>query len=537
MSPKKPQPDSPNSENHKKISKSGGAFWVGLGILLSRIMGLIRQKIFAFYFGNSDLGDAFYAALKIPNFMQNLLGDGVLSASLIPVYAKLRAEGQNAEADKVAGVVGTWLALVSTVIVGIGIAATPLMIDLIAPGFEGEKRLLTIQLVQIFFPGTGLLVMSAWCLGILNSHRKFFLSYAAPVIWNLTIIAALIYYGRELTQDQLVIHTAYAVVVGSLLQFLIQLPSVLTLAGGLRAGLSSSNKHVKQVFKNFTPVVASRGVVQLSAYVDNILASLLMSGAVSTLAYAQSIYLLPFSLFGMSVSAAELPTMSEATGDKDQIAKILQARLRSGLSKIAFFVIPSMVGFLFVGDVIVRALYFGGQFDERATQWVWMVLIGYTVGLLSTTQGRLYSSAFYALNDTKTPFKFATIRVLMSAGLGYLASMHGPELLGMSKESGVMGLTAAAGISGMLEYWLLKHSLEKRIGKVSFPAKFYITIYFCALLAGAAVFVIKNHFVEQNFLNLALVLSVFGIIYFSLGALFGLEEPRKIFSKVWRKIS
>jgi putative peptidoglycan lipid II flippase len=525
-----------NTQNHSKNQKTGGALWVALGILLSRIMGLIRQKIFAFYFGSSDLGDAFYAALKIPNFMQNLLGDGVLSASLIPVYAKLRAEGQTAEADRVAGIVGTFLGLLTTLLVGLGIVLTPWMIDLIAPGFEGDKRVLTIQLVQIFFPGTGLLVMSAWCLGILNSHRKFFLSYAAPVIWNLTIIAALVYYGSQVPQAQLVIYTAYAVVVGSLLQFLVQLPMVLTLAKELRGGFSRSNRHVQQVLKNFTPVVTARGVVQLSAYVDNMIASLLASGAVSTLAYAQSIYLLPFSLFGMSVSAAELPAMSEATGDHEQISKFLKLRLRAGLSRIAFYVVPSMIGFFLVGDVIVRALYFGGQFDAKATYWVWMVLIGYSVGLLATTQGRLYSSAFYALNDTKTPLKFASLRVVLSAALGYWASMEGPKLLGLSQDLGVVGLTLAAGLAGMIEYILLKKSLEKKIGAIGMPAKFYPILFFCAILAGGAAYLLKGHFYEHIYLNLLVVLSVFGVIYFSLGALFGLEEPKKIFNKVWGRL-
>ncbi|MBL8151059.1 MAG: murein biosynthesis integral membrane protein MurJ, partial [Blastocatellia bacterium] len=161
-----------------------GAYLVAAGIFLSRIAGFVRVSVFAHFFGNSAAADAFNAAMRIPNFLQNLFGEGVLSASFIPVYSGLVAKQEKAEAGRVAGAVASLLALVTAVLVLLGVLATPILIDLIAPGFKDEKRVLAIELVRIFFPGTGLLVMSAWCLGILNSHHRFFLSYVAPVIWN-----------------------------------------------------------------------------------------------------------------------------------------------------------------------------------------------------------------------------------------------------------------------------------------------------------------------------------------------------------------
>jgi putative peptidoglycan lipid II flippase len=218
--------------------KSGTAGVVALGILFSRVAGLIRERTFAHFFGNSDAGDAFKAALKIPNFLQNLFGEGVLSASFIPVYASLLAKENEEEAGKLAGTIASILALFVSLLVLIGVFSTPFLIDLIAPGFHGEKRLLTIRLVQIFFPGTGMLVMSAWCLGILNSHRRFFLSYAAPVLWNAAIISSLLIYGNKLFQDKLAIAAAWGLVVGSLLQVLVQLPTALTLVKKIKFGFS-----------------------------------------------------------------------------------------------------------------------------------------------------------------------------------------------------------------------------------------------------------------------------------------------------------
>jgi putative peptidoglycan lipid II flippase len=168
------------------------AVLVGTGILLSRILGLVREGALAHYLGTSDAADAFRAALRIPNFLQNLFGEGVLSASFIPVYARLLGAKNEEEADHVASVIGSVLALLTSTLVLIGVLCAPILIDAIAPGFHGAKRELTITLVRIMFPGIGALVLSAWCLGVLNSHGKFFLSYTAPVVWNVAIIVVLL---------------------------------------------------------------------------------------------------------------------------------------------------------------------------------------------------------------------------------------------------------------------------------------------------------------------------------------------------------
>ncbi|HEY0351297.1 MAG TPA: murein biosynthesis integral membrane protein MurJ, partial [Gemmatimonadales bacterium] len=356
----------------------------------------MRNRAFAHYLGTSDAADAFNAAFKIPNFLQNLFGEGVLSASFIPVYARLIARDNQEEARRVAGAVFSILALATSLLVGLGVAFTPALIALIAPGFEGEKREITIRLVRILFPGAGLLVFSAWCLGVLNSHRRFFLSYAAPALWNLAIIGTLIGFGRSAGGYRLAVFAAWGSVAGSALQFLVQLPTVLRLLGGLRWRLERASEAVRTVVRNFVPVFVGRGVVQISAYVDTVLASLLPTGAVAALSYAQVIYTLPVSLFGMSVSAAELPAMSSTEGEGSERNAQLRTRLERGLRQIALFVIPSAMAFLALGDVITGALYQSGEFTRATTVYVWGILAGSAVGLLASTLGRLYASTFYA---------------------------------------------------------------------------------------------------------------------------------------------
>lgn len=501
----------------------GSAAAVATGIFLSRIVGLVRDRVFAHYFGNSDAADAFRAAFRIPNFLQNLFGEGVLSASFIPVYARLNAENRHEEASEVAEAIFGLLFLATSVIVVLGIVATPWLIDAIAPGFHGDKRLLTIQLVRILFPGAGLLVFSAWCLGILNSHRKFLLSYTAPVIWNAAIIATFLWRGWQ-PESKLAVSVAWGSVVGSALQFLVQLPAVLRFLWPLRLRLKSSSEHVHTVITNFLPVFVSRGVVQISAYIDSLLASFLPTGAVAALAYAQTLYSLPVSLFGMSVSAAELPKMSSALGSAEEVAASLRKRLAAGLQQIAFFVVPSAVAFVLLGDVVVATIYRSGAFNARDVTYVWSVIAGSAVGLLASTSGRLYSSAFYALRNTRTPLKFAVIRVSLTLVLGYFFALPLPPLLGIDRRWGVAGLTLSAGIAGWIEFVLLRRALHREIGVVEYSVPRVLKLWLAAIVAAVIGYGIKRVLpFHRPLLVGPAVLIPYGAVYLALTQMMGIS--------------
>jgi putative peptidoglycan lipid II flippase len=512
------------------------AFLVASGIFFSRVAGLIRDRVFAHYFGNSDAADVFKAALRIPNFLQNLFGEGVLSASFIPVYASLLARGDKEEARKTAGAVAALLTLSTSILVVLGVLAAPWLIDAIAPGFQGEKRELTVLLVRILFPGAGLLVASAWCLGVLNSHRKFFLSYTAPVLWNLAMIAGMLAFGAGRAQNSLVVITAWGSVVGSALQVLVQLPMVFKLLGGLKLSLAHQAEHVRAVIRNFFPVFISRGVVQISAYIDAFLASWLPTGAVSALAYAQTLYTLPVSLFGMSVSAAELPVMSGALGAADEVAGILRARINSGLRQITFLVVPSVVGFLTLGDVIVAAIYQSGRFTHADVIYVWGILAGSTVGLLASTLGRLYSSGYYALRDTRTPLRFAIVRVFLTTLLGYLAALPLPRMFGIEPRWGVAGLTISAGIASWVEFTLLQRGVRRRIGQVGVPIAFLSQVWLAAVIAAAAARGALIAIGHRGPIVLAvIVLSVYGILFFGVSTLLKLPEAQAMLGILRRR--
>jgi putative peptidoglycan lipid II flippase len=533
----------PRTNSHAFDRSKGAAFLVGSGILLSRLAGLIRQTMMARYLGAALAADAFNAAFRIPNMLQNLFGEGVLSASFIPEYAGLLGKGDEEEATRLAGAVAGMLALVSAIIVLLGVITAPWLVAVIANGFTGAKRDLTVRLTRILFPGAGLLVFSAWCLGILNSHRRFFMSYTAPVVWNLAMVATLIFFHKGHSDIDLAVYLAYGSVVGSALQFGIQLPQVLSLAHGVRPRLTAAATSVRNVFRNFVPAFVGRGVVQLSAYVDAWLASYLGNGAVSSFTYAQAIYVLPISLFGMAISAAELPAMSRAVGTTAEIGAYLRGRLSDGLDRIAYFIVPSVVALFALGDLIVHLLYESGKFQRGNTVWVWEILIGSTVGLLASTMGRLYSSTFYALRDTRTPLRYAVVRVVLTTVLGYVFALVLPGMLGVDPKLGAAGLTASAGLAGWVEFYLLRREMDKRIGQTrlipsrmarlwaaGIAAALIPWIYKLAVDRSAPLLSAHENAVGTK-LTALLLLAVYGLTYVGITAAFRIPEAANVIDR------
>jgi putative peptidoglycan lipid II flippase len=509
---------------------------IGAGIFLSRLLGLLRQSLIATFLGAGWVSDAFNGAFRITNFLQNLFGEGALSASFIPVYANALARGDDEEADRVAGAVASLLALIVSVIVALGIVFAPLVTRVVVGGYTGEKMELTIRLTRILFPGAGIFVMSAWCLGILNSHRKFFLSYVAPVFWNIAMIAALLGFGPRVHEVELAVVLAWASVLGAALQMGVQLPSVFRLLGRKRFSPDYGFAPVREVLHNFVPAFMSRGVVQISGFIDTAIASWIAAeGVVTLLYYAQTIYLLPISLFGMSISAAELPEMSRETGSGAELYARLRSRLNAALPRVAFFVVPSAVGFLVLGEAISAVVLQHGRFSQADSARTWAILAGSAIGLVASSLGRLYSSTFYALRDTRTPLWFAIIRVLLTGVLGYVFAFPLPRLLGLPAWTGAAGLTASAGIAGWVEFVLLRRALATRIGTTGVPRTLLMRLWGASLVSGVVGFgVMQLMSPRHQMLRGASAIVAFALVYGVSTLALGVPEARALVARARR---
>jgi len=472
------------------VSSRRGSNMVAAGILVSRLAGFARDRAIQHWFGLSATASAFRAAMQIPNLLQNLLGEGVLSASFVPVYVRLLEAGDEREAGRLAGAIAGLLTALVAALALVGVVLARPLTTVIAAGFRDNTALfeLTVTLLRIVFPGVGFLVLSAWCLGILNSHRRFFLSYVAPVFWNVAQIGALAVVGSSIVGgvgeasvadlDRLVRALAWGTVLGGLLQFGVQLPMVLRLQRGIRLSTDREAPGVATVLRSFGHVIAGRGGVQLGGYLDLFLASFLAATAVAAMRTAQTLYLLPIALFGMSIAAAELPELSR--GDADPVAT--QRRLDAGLRRVAFYVMPSMVAFLALGDVIVGGLFRTGAFGRDDEVIVWILLAALSVGLLATTASRLLQSAMYAAGQARIPARLSMLRVAVAALLG-AATMWAFE--GFAIEGGAvvravdlsptaagnvdalrlgpLGLSIASAIGAWLEFALLRRACAVRL--------------------------------------------------------------------------
>ena len=533
-----PEPGTRAEEGEaEKRSRSGmSAQIVAAGIFLSRISGLLREGVFSMFFGTGGAADAFRAALRMPNVLQNLLGEGVLSASFIPVYSELLEQGRKDEAGRVAGAIFALLAAIAGALALIGLLLAPLLVRVFAYGFyearfDDGRYELTVALVRIIFPMTGILVLSAWALGILNSHRRFFVPYVAPVLWNAAMIATMLIFGRRMDPTGLAGALAWGALIGGALQFLIQVPFVLRVERSLRIRWDTRLEGVRTAARNATPAIMGRGVVQLSGWLDLFLASFLAAGAVAVIGFAQTLYVLPISLFGMSVAAAELPELARERG---QTGEVLRTRVNRGLEQIAFFVVPSLVGYLLLGDVVVGALYERGRFDEYDTILVALTLAAFSIGLVASTATRLFSSAFFALHDTKTPAKFAVVRVLLAAALGAgLMVLLDRYELAPGKRLGPVGLALGAGTAAWVEWWLLRRSLKPRIGVVGTGRKTLGRMFLAALLAGGVARGLHWLLPELSpLLTGIIVLPVYAILYFAIADRLGLDQASSVFRRV-----
>lgn len=434
----------------------------------------------AHFFGAGPLADAWRAALQIPNIVQNLLGEGSLSASFVPVYVRLLEEGREEDAGRVAGAVLGLLAAAAGGMALLGAWAAPGLLVLVS-GFMGDARAdVVVSLLRVLFPMTAVLALSAWTLGILNSHRKFFVAYVAPSLWNLSMIAALFAFGTyavagsAVEGPELLVALAWGALAGGALQLLFQLPFAVPHLKRLRLSVNTRIAEVREVVRNFVPAMASRGVANLGGFVDLQLASWLAAGALARLGYARMLYVLPISLFALSIAAAELPELSR---DRSAGLAAVRARTEEAVGRALFWLIPFAAGYFVLRteamavfqafDGLLGASAFTNQ-DAVATGWV---LAAFAVGLPATGACRVISSAFFSLGDTRTPAKIVAARmaVAAAAGAALMFPMDGISVGG--RPLGAVGLAAGAALGGWLELWLLRRRLRERLSGFSFQPR------------------------------------------------------------------
>lgn len=499
------------------------------GILVSRLVGFVRTWFIARYLGASGASDAYTMALKIPNSLRNLLGEGTLSAAFVPVYSGLLAQGNERGARVLANaLLGVLLAAVSVMTL-IGIAAAPWLTVVLAPGFDPERAALTTRMIRVLFPMAGLMVLSGWCLGVQNSHRRFFRSYASAAMWSVTQIALLAVWGpREADMTQLAWYLAWSTLAGSLLQVAVQWPEVWRLLDGVRPQWSMDNANVRQVVRNLGPAIAALGVVQVSGFADGFIASFLPDGSVAVLGFAHQLMLLPVALFGISVSASSLPELSRigSDGATPQAIDAVVQRLRDGWTRILFYIVPSAIALVLFGDLIVGIVLRSGQFGAREQQLVHAMLMAYAGASATFASNRLWTTSFHAMQDYRTPLRGSLISVVVT-----VSASAALALPWRTYPLAVAGIAVGAALGSWANFaWLFVRLQRTLVPIVDRSVRRGVArIGVCTMLgAGAGIGVRLGLADSSRYLQGAAVLTMYGSAYLLLMWWMGSGEAARL---------
>lgn len=502
---------------------------------LSRVAGLIRERYLAQYLGTSAAADAFAAALRIPLLLDGVLGERVVSSAFIPRYSRLLAEGTPAVASRLAWSVASFHLMITTGLVLAGVLLAPQLVAWIAPGFEPATASLTVHLLRIVFPAVGVLVFGSWCLGVLTSQRVFFVPYIVPVLSAASISAALIWAGSTRDRSALAVAAAWGALIGALLQLLVQLPFVLRSMAAAAPGSPTSRAHLRDVGLSAVPA-AERGMIgRVATWVEVAIAGFVSTGAVAGLNYAQLVYSVPVGLFTVAITAALLPELSSVRADDEALPSRLAGALDSALRHTAYLLVACAAAFIALGDVLVAAVYQGGRFGAADVLYVWAILGAMSVGLVGVSMGGLYATAFYAIGDTRTPLKAAVIRLGVRGVLGVLLAIPAVRLLGLDPRWGAAGLGAAIGLSGWIEFALLRRWLDERLGLVRSPhlGTFLLRLWGIAAVAAAAAWLVKLGLPTLHpVARAAATLGVYGAGYVGLTLAAGMREPLSLLASV-----
>ncbi len=452
----------------KILKKNIGS--MSIAVFLSRISGLLRDQIFAYFFGVSFVADAFNFAYTIPNLLRRLFGEGALGAAFIPIYQETGVQkGKKNQIDFAINVLSLLTLFLSFLSI-LGIVFAPLIIKIltvylpniaknlfsaqnIGSGFDKRTFLLTVKLTRILFPYLFFIGISSTLIAILNSHNKYFIPGLSSALLNISMIAVLFFANLFHLHNSttLAIILSIGVIIGGFLQVIINFPLLKKIGYTIRFNFSlKENKALKELWTKFLPGVWGIAVRQINLLVDKTLASMLITGSISALNYGNRIMELPLSIFGVAIGTAVIPHFSKNVASKN--FDELNEKLSYAVSLIAFIMMPVTVLIFIEGKDYLQILFMRGAFDEKALLMSYNALLFYSLGLIFYAWNRVYTAVFYAMKNTKTPFIIATVTVFFNIGLNlYFMNIFNYK-----------GLALATSVSSLLQFIILLYILRKK---------------------------------------------------------------------------
>ncbi len=535
------------------VAKSAGI--VSIAVMFSRVLGLVREQVFAYYFGAGFLNDAYQVAFRIPNVLRDLFAEGALSAAFVKVFTDYQVNKSEAEAWRLASLVMNALAVILSVITIIGILFSKQFVNLIAGGFSPEKAALATTLTQIMFPFILLVALAAVAMGVLNTKGIFGIPASASTVFN--IVSIFVGLGTaywlsggdwvksndkisvpESAAQWAIIGMAIGTLIGGAAQFLMQLPSLFKVGFRFVPTLSFADEGVRKVMLLMGPAILGTSAVQINVLVNTFFVSDI-EGGISWLGYAFRLMQFPIGVFGVAIGTASVPVLSRmaSEGKFDDFRNTLS----SSLKLVFLLTLPSACGLIVLGVPIIRLIYsHGGSFGEADVPMTAYALAAYSLGLTGYAAIKILSPAFYALNDAKTPMIIALCSIIVNA----LASYFFRDLL-LQYNLGHVGVALATSSVALVNFFALALLMRKRISGLN--GREIISSFIKIAVASAimsAICYFSHHFLNNLFgaknlifklVEVFLPIALGGIAFVIVAKLLRVSEVNKLFNTLKRK--
>ncbi|UCG29665.1 MAG: murein biosynthesis integral membrane protein MurJ [candidate division WOR-3 bacterium] len=482
------------------ITKGVRAFTVGTAI--SRVFGLIRESVFAYLYGAGRSTDAFVAAFRIPNLLRDLFAETALSAAFVPVLTAERQKSKEQQNLLASNVFNILLITVGAIVL-LGIICAPYLVKIIAFGFGNipDKQALTTRLAIIMFPFLLFVALAAWAMGYLNTEREFFTPSVAPAFLNIVSIAvpllSFAYFVRTGTDP--IYAMAYGILIGGLMQFLVQVPVLFAKGFHYRLYINFRDPTLRRILILFVPVALGLAASRINVAVDTFLISFLEERSMTWLNYAFRIMHLPLGLFGIAVGTVALPAISQHVAEKKFDAA--RSTLFDSLQLVFFLTVTTSVIIAVLAHPITRLIYERGHFTPFDTHATTQALILYIIGVPFIAGIRNVAAVFYAYHDAKTPMYASFIAV----GLHVILS------LGLMRIIGFRAFPLATTVSSFVNLAILMHRLPEKIGHYEIsPLVDYFTRLVIASIIGGFVGILFNR-ILTNILGTALLSQVLNL--------------------------
>ncbi|UCD94551.1 MAG: murein biosynthesis integral membrane protein MurJ [Candidatus Zixiibacteriota bacterium] len=518
-------------DNKETQSIAASAGKVSGATAFSRVMGLIREQVMAYFFGAGMATDAFVAAFRIPNLLRDLFAEGALSSAFVPVFKDKMVTSGNKEAFRLANLTISSLLLVVGLVIALGIIFTPAIIYISANGFTSDpgKFNLTVILTRLMFVYLLLVSVSAAFMGILNSFGRFGVPAMSPALFNLGMILAPIFLYSYFSVP---IYTlAIGVIVGGIGQLVFQIPSLLRIGFKFRFLIDFADEGVRRMGRLISPMILGLSASRINILVNTLLASLLIEGAISYLNYAYRLMHFPLGVFGVALGTVTLPKVSDDVARKD--SRQLVRTFHEAIGLAFFLIIPSAVYLAGFGEELIRLIYQRGAFGPEATVQTTRALYLYSFGLVGFAGVRIVAPVYYALSDAKRPMYYSVTAVAINIALNFA----------FIPVWGFAGLAAATSVAGLSNLLLLVINLKGKVVGVDYSHIIdkVFKVLLCSLAAMLAVKLIglEALIAPVNLMGkiaiVGLQIAIMGIIYILLARLLKVNEVTKLMELLGRR--